>query len=92
MFCIEFYDNGIPFDDHVLSLLGKQYITTHENEGGSGIGLMNTIDILKHCHASFIIDERLTGNSYKKKVSICFDSLGEYRVYTNKMTLIEKLI
>ncbi|MDE6868283.1 MAG: hypothetical protein K2J83_03970, partial [Clostridia bacterium] len=37
---ISFYDNGPPFDKSVIENMGKKRITTHKNEGGSGIGLM----------------------------------------------------
>ena len=91
IFYIDFYDSGIPFSEKVLWNLGKQRITTREKEGGSGIGFMSTFEILKRCNASLVIDENSTVETYKKKITICFDSLEEYRIYTKEHTFVKRI-
>lgn len=72
LFLIEFYDNGIPFTQEVLEKIGKEPITTHKDENGSGIGYMTTFEILRRCKASLNIDETLSMESFKKKITIQF--------------------
>ena len=79
LFCIDFYDSGAPFPKEVLSELGKQRITSHENDGGTGIGYISTFEILRRCNASLIIDETISNETYTKRVEICFDGLNNYK-------------
>ena len=72
--CICFYDNGHPFDEKVISNMGKRKITTHKNDGGSGIGLMTLFEILNKYNASFCLDER-QNNEFTKCIQITFDNL-----------------
>ena len=72
---INVYDSGIPFESHTLLKLGTERTTTHEDTGGSGIGLMNTLGLVRKHRASFCIDEKLGDNTYTKNISICFDGL-----------------
>nr|MBQ8253679.1 GHKL domain-containing protein [Lachnospiraceae bacterium] len=71
-------DTGQPFDVETLHLLGMQAHTTHENEGGSGIGLT---DIWKHkrkYRASLQIQEYAPGNKFSKKITILFNKKNHY--------------
>lgn len=79
-YSVEIFDNGIPFQTETLSDIGLKPTTTHAGEGGSGIGLMTTFDILKRYGASFSIDTIAANALYTKKVSVCFDRLGQYRI------------
>ena len=72
IYYVEFYDSGHCFAKEVLDNLGKNPITTHINDGGSGIGYMSTCAILERCHATLNIDENLSAESYTKKVSLLF--------------------
>lgn len=72
--CICFYDNGHPFDEKVISNMGKRKITTHKNDGGSGIGLMTLFEILNKYNASYRLDERQQ-NEFTKCIQITFDNL-----------------
>ncbi|MBQ9887012.1 MAG: GHKL domain-containing protein [Lachnospiraceae bacterium] len=88
-FCIEdehyqinFYDNAPPFAPEVLSLFGKERITTHKESGGSGIGLMTLCELLKKYNASFEIDETIKFEGYTKRVSVCFDGKADFRTST----------
>ncbi|UOO38219.1 sensor histidine kinase [Oscillospiraceae bacterium CM] len=81
-FSIDIFDSGMPFAAETLSGIGYQQTTTHADEGGSGIGLVTTFEILKKYQASFVIED-LNGNSqYTKKVSVCFDQLCQFRFLT----------
>ena len=41
----------------MLEKLGKKPSTTHKDEGGTGMGFMNTFDTLRKCKASLTIEE-----------------------------------
>ncbi len=82
-YCLNIYDNGPDFDMNVLLYMGIKRYTTHENTGGSGIGLMTTYEILRKFYATFVIDETLT-ETYTKKVSVQFDGMHKYLIKTNR--------
>lgn len=71
---INFYDNGPLFDEKVIANMGKRRITTHKDDGGSGIGLMTLFEILNKYNASFCLDER-QNNEFTKCIKITFDDL-----------------
>ena len=72
----------------VLENLGKKPCTTYKNEGGTGMGFMNTFDTLRKCNASLIIEElnEPKEDNYTKIVEIKFDKKNEFKVnsYKNK--------
>jgi signal transduction histidine kinase len=71
-FSFHVFDSGIPFTKEVLAALGQQQITTHADDSGSGIGLMQTYEILKAHGASLLIDEFTTDSGlYTKKIQLC---------------------
>lgn len=70
IFYVDIYDSGAPFAKEVLEKMGKERITTHQHDGGSGIGYMSTFEILKRCNGTLHIDEHLDMETYTKKVSI----------------------
>lgn len=74
------YDNGVPFTPETLSELGRKRTTTRAGEGGSGIGLMTTFDILRKYRASFVIEEYTDNSLYTKSVSVIYDELGQFRI------------
>lgn len=74
------FDSGEPFDDKVKKKLGRLRVTTHKDEGGSGIGMMTTFEILKKYKASFTIDEQIDNGTYTKKVCVCFDGKGNIKI------------
>lgn len=85
IYTIDIWDSGIPFTKETLLYLGKKQYTTHNQEGGSGIGLMSTYELLEKYQASLHIDESLSEeNIYTKKLSILFDAKGEYHLYTKR--------
>jgi signal transduction histidine kinase len=81
---IDIYDSGVPFEVETIADIGLKRTTTHLNDGGSGIGLMTAFEILSKYQASFEIDQRLHNDLFEKKVSVCFDTLGQYRLKSNR--------
>ena len=51
------YDTGIESEPETLKHIGKKPSTTHADEGGTGMGFMNTFDTLKKYKASMTIKE-----------------------------------
>lgn len=84
-YAIHVFDSGIPFTKEVLLSLGKKQITTHADDSGSGIGMMQTYEILKQYDASLLIDEFTPDTGlYTKKVSIVFNRRHQYTLYTTR--------
>lgn len=82
-YAISVYDSGIAFSKEVLVNLGLQNYTTHKDDGGSGIGLVSTFELTQKYNASLVIDEYMPGSGlYTKKLSIVFNRLGQYNLYT----------
>ncbi len=76
------YDSGIEFEIETLMNLGIKPSTTHANEGGTGMGLMNTFDTLNKYKASLVIDEygKPAKDNFTKAIKIIFDSKHEYKI------------
>lgn len=85
------YDTGVEFEIDTLLKLGKEQVTTHKDEGGSGIGFMTTFETLKECKASLVIEEyNPEATNYTKSVTIKFDGKNEYRIYSYRAEKIKK--
>lgn len=79
------YDSGIPFTKEVLLDLGIQKHTTHEADGGSGIGLMTIFELVRKYRATYIIDEYGTPTGpYTKRITIVFDKRRKYILNTSR--------
>ena len=84
-YSINIFDSGIPFTKKVITNWGLTQITTHETDGGSGIGLMTTYDIIKKHNASFMINEFASANGlYTKEVAVLFNNLNQYILHTSR--------
>ena len=81
-YAIYIYDSGIEFEKETLENLGKKPSTTHKDEGGTGMGFMNTFDTLRKCKASLIIEEfnKPSKDNYTKVIMIKFDNKNEFKV------------
>ncbi len=88
-YSIGIFDNGIPFTPETINAIGLKRTTTHAFEGGSGIGLMTTFEILRKYQASFVIEDIAGNVLYTKNVSLCFDNLSQFRIKSDHMTHIE---
>lgn len=73
VFFMNIYDTGVPFNTEIIHKLGKNKATSHSNDGGSGIGLYNTISVCQKYSFSFIIEEAPGVDNFTKKISITFD-------------------
>ncbi len=78
-FAVYFYDSGVEFTKEVLDNLGKKPITTYSDEGGTGMGFMNTFDLLNKYNASLIIEKigSPCKDNYTKIIKIKFDNKKE---------------
>ena len=90
-YSIDIFDSGELFKAETLSKIGLKRTTTHAKEGGSGIGLMTVFELIKKCQASFIIEELSDSQLFTKKVSVCFDQLGEFRIQTSREEIQKSL-
>ena len=86
------YDSGIEFEIETLNNLGIKPSTTHANDGGTGMGLMNTFDTLKKSKASLIIDEygKPVEDNFTKVIKIIFDNRNEYKIESYRKKEIEE--
>ncbi len=82
IYSLYIYDSGIEFEKETLAKLGKMPITTHANEGGTGMGFMNTFDTLKKYKASLTINELSEPNkdNYTKVLIFKFDKKSEFKI------------
>jgi hypothetical protein len=69
----------ILFNIVMMQELGKRQTTTHKDEGGSGIGMMEVFEIVRETGASLYI-EKLggSGRGFTKRISVRFDGKGEF--------------
>lgn len=77
---LKIYDSGVEFKQDVLKSLGKKPITTYKDEGGTGIGFMNTFDILNKYNASLYINQigKESKENFTKSIEIKFDELKKF--------------
>lgn len=82
IYSLYIYDSGIEFEKETLENLGKKPITTHSDEGGTGMGFLNTFDTLRKYEASLIINEMSKPNkdNYTKAIIIKFDKKNEFKI------------
>lgn len=84
-------DSADNFDIDVICNLGLKKITTHSNEGGSGIGLFSAFEIIKKVNASFILDEYpFPKLKMVKKIEILFDDQKKYIVKSSRTHKIKE--
>lgn len=81
-YSIVIYDSGTEFEKNTLEKLGKEPSTTHADEGGTGMGFMNTFDTLKKCKASLIIEEidKPNKDNYTKAIIVKFDNKNQFEI------------
>lgn len=90
IYSLYIYDSGIEFEKEVLDNFGKKPITTHAEEGGTGMGFMNTFDTLNKTKASFIINEigKPCSDNYTKVLIFKFDNKNEFEVESYKYQIV----
>lgn len=78
--CICVRDSGDPFPKEVLERWGVERITTHQDTGGSGIGMMTLYELCQKYHASFEIEQSQNMSPYHKCISVRYDGQGSFKV------------
>lgn len=86
------YDSGIEFEIETLLNLGKKPMTTHRDDGGTGMGFMNTFDTLKEHKASMTIYEysKPKEEDFTKLIMIKFDKKNEFKICSYRSEEIKK--
>ena len=76
------YDSGIEFEIDTLINIGNKPSTTHKNDGGTGMGFMNTFDTLRKYKASIVVCEygKPSEERFTKLIKIIFDKNNEYKI------------
>lgn len=94
MYGLYIYDSGIEFKKEVLENLGNKPFTTYKNEGGTGMGFMNTFDTLRKYNASLSIEEfnEPIIDNYTKVIAIKFDKKKEVKIKSYQGIDINKFI
>lgn len=92
VYAVYFCDTGVEFEINTLMELGKKPATTYKDEGGTGMGFMNTFDTLEKTKASLIIEEmsRPKENNFTKIIKVVFDNKKEYKILSYRYQEIEK--
>lgn len=80
-------DSGIPFEINTLMKFGLCEASTHIDEGGTGIGLIDIWSFKKKYHASLVIEE-LDNSIYSKRLSLLFDGKNKYLIISNRFQQI----
>ena len=91
IYSLYIYDSGIEFEKETLSNLGNKPSTTHAEEGGTGMGFMNTFDTLRKYNASMAIKEYNKPNkdNYTKSLIIKFDKKAEFKITSYRQNEID---
>ena len=92
LFEISIRDNGIEFTPDTLAKLGRERITTHADEGGSGIGFMTTFETLAKTKGSLIITEYEAGSPFTKAVTFVFDGLHRFVIETYRKDDLKEIV
>ena len=89
---ISIKDNGVDFDINTLSKLGTERVTTHKENGGSGIGFMTTFETLNKTDTSLIITEYETKVPFSKSITFRFDGLNSFVIKSYRSDELKKII
>ena len=83
-FLLEISDSGIPFNPETYQHFGYEHCSTHQEDGGTGTGLLDIWSIKKKYKASLYIYEYETSSSniYTKKISFLFDGKNHFLLKT----------
>ena len=82
-FLLEISDSGIPFTSETYQHFGHEQHTTHTEDGGSGIGLMDIWKIKKKYRASLqIYEHQPSTDIFSKKISFVFDRKNHFLIQT----------
>lgn len=89
---ITVFDSGVDFEIDTLAKLGKERVTTHADNGGSGIGFMTTFGTLRKAYASLMITEFAHKTPFSKSVSIIFDGENSFIIQSYRSDILKTAI
>lgn len=89
---ITVFDSGVDFEIDTLAKLGKERVTTHADNGGSGIGFMTTFETLRKAYASLMITEFAHKTPFSKSVSIIFDGENSFIIQSYRSDILNTAI
>lgn len=84
---ISISDSGIPFEIDTYMKFGVSEASTHTDNGGTGIGLIDIWSFKQKYHASLIIEE-LQNTIYSKRILLLFDGKSRYMIISNRFQQI----
>ena len=86
------YDSGIEFEIDTFKNLGIKPSTTHKDNGGTGMGFMNTFDTLRKYKASLEIKEigKPCKDNFTKVLKFKFDNKEEFTIKSYRKDEIKK--
>lgn len=82
-------DSGIPFTIDTYMNFGLEKSSTHMDEGGSGIGLLDIWSLKEKYKATLYIDEHPTTDTFTKQLVFIFDKKNRYMISTNRYKEIQ---
>lgn len=85
-------DNGVDFDVDTLARIGMEQVTTHADDGGSGIGFMTTFETLHKTKGSLIITEYEQKTPFSKSVAFVFDGLNRFIISSYRKEELENTL
>lgn len=83
-------DSGIPFSIDTYVSLGLEKASTHIDEGGSGIGLLDIWSLKEKYKATLYIDEHPTTDTFTKQLVFIFDKKNRYMISSNRYKEIQR--
>ena len=86
IYTLKIFNTGQPFSIDVLQNLGINRYTTHENTGGSGIGLMDIWKLKEQYSFTLFIDETTinTHETPSTTINILFNTQNHYIIQTDR--------
>lgn len=92
IYSLYIYDSGIEFEIDTFMNLGIKPSTTHKDNGGTGMGFMNTFDTLRKYKASLEIEEigKPCKDNFTKVLKFRFDNKNEFKIKSYRKDEIKK--
>ena len=91
-YAITVFDNGVDFEIATLAKLGKECVTTHAENGGSGIGFMTTFETLRKAHASLVITEFENKTPFSKSIAFIFNGDNNFIIQSYRSSQLKAAI
>ena len=82
----------MDFEIATLAKLGKECVTTHAENGGSGIGFMTTFETLRKAHASLVITEFENKTPFSKSIAFIFNGDNNFIIQSYRSSQLKAAI